>query len=111
MAGGVRQGLSARAGHPVGGLCATTTRSGNCCRRKDEALHRDVNRPRRSRLHFGIPWPSTPAQTLAAASGDRDALRGEAADLVFHLLVLLRGADLTLADVIGELARRHAAKG
>ena len=33
----------------------------------------------------------------------------EAADLVFHLLVLLRGADLTLADVVGELARRHAA--
>ncbi len=33
---------------------------------------------------------------LAAVSGDRDALRGEAADLVFHLLVLLRGADLTL---------------
>lgn len=48
---------------------------------------------------------------LAAVSGDRDALRGEAADLLFHLLVLLRGADLTLADVVGELARRHAAKG
>ncbi len=46
---------------------------------------------------------------LAAATGDRDGLRSEAADLVFHLLVLLRGADLTLADVVGELARRHAA--
>lgn len=44
---------------------------------------------------------------LAAVSGDTDALRGEAADLLFHLLVLLRGAGLGLADVIGELAQRH----
>jgi phosphoribosyl-ATP pyrophosphohydrolase/phosphoribosyl-AMP cyclohydrolase len=44
---------------------------------------------------------------LATVSGDTDALRGEAADLVFHLLVLLRGAGLSYADVVGELARRH----
>ena len=46
---------------------------------------------------------------LAAATGNRDALVGEAADLVFHLLVLLRGVDVPLADVIGELARRDRA--
>lgn len=46
---------------------------------------------------------------LAAATGDRDALVGEAADLLFHLLVLLRGADLSLADVVAELARRDRA--
>ncbi|HUD41312.1 MAG TPA: bifunctional phosphoribosyl-AMP cyclohydrolase/phosphoribosyl-ATP diphosphatase HisIE [Dokdonella sp.] len=44
---------------------------------------------------------------LAAVGGDRDELRAEAADLVFHLLVLLRGRDLTLADVVAELAARH----
>ena len=44
---------------------------------------------------------------LAAVSGDQDALRGEAADLVFHLLVLLRGQGLRFADVVGELAQRH----
>jgi len=44
---------------------------------------------------------------LAAVSGDADALRGEAADLLFHLLVLLRGGGLRFADVVGELARRH----
>jgi len=44
---------------------------------------------------------------LAAVSGDQDALRGEAADLVFHLLVLLRGQGLRFADVLGELAQRH----
>jgi phosphoribosyl-ATP pyrophosphohydrolase/phosphoribosyl-AMP cyclohydrolase len=48
---------------------------------------------------------------LAATSGDIDALRGEAADLVFHLLVLLRGAGLSLADVVGELALRHRQVG
>jgi phosphoribosyl-ATP pyrophosphohydrolase len=31
----------------------------------------------------------------------------EAADLVFHLLVMLRGRDLDLADVSGELEKRH----
>ena len=44
---------------------------------------------------------------LAAVSGNNDELRGEAADLVFHLLVLLCGAGLTLADVVAELAARH----
>lgn len=46
---------------------------------------------------------------LAALSGNGDELRGEAADLLFHLLVLLRGAGLTLADVVGELDRRRRA--
>ena len=44
---------------------------------------------------------------LAAVSGNRDELRNEAADLLFHLLVLLRGSNLTLADIVGELAQRH----
>jgi len=47
---------------------------------------------------------------LAAATGDLDGLRNEAADLVFHLLVLLRGAGLSFADVVGELAKRHAVR-
>ncbi len=46
---------------------------------------------------------------LAAVSGDRDALRGEAADLLFHLMVLLRGANLSLSDIVGELEQRHGA--
>ncbi|MFC4819302.1 bifunctional phosphoribosyl-AMP cyclohydrolase/phosphoribosyl-ATP diphosphatase HisIE [Dokdonella ginsengisoli] len=47
---------------------------------------------------------------LAAVGGDAAKLREEAADLLFHLLVLLRGSDLSLADVVGELARRRAPK-
>ncbi len=47
---------------------------------------------------------------LAGATGDVEGLRGEAADLVFHLLVLLRARGLRLADVLDELRRRHAPK-
>jgi len=43
---------------------------------------------------------------LAAVSGDRDALVSEAADLVFHLYVLLAAADVDLAELEDELARR-----
>ena len=45
---------------------------------------------------------------LAATVGDREELTNEAADLLYHLLVLLRASDLTLADVTDELKRRHS---
>lgn len=44
---------------------------------------------------------------LAAMAGDRDELKNEAADLLFHLLVLLRSQDLQLNDVIHVLKARH----
>ena len=47
---------------------------------------------------------------LAAVGDDRDALLGEAADLAFHLLVLLRVKGLSLADLSTTLAERHARK-
>lgn len=43
---------------------------------------------------------------LAAVTGDASALAGEAADLVFHLLVLLRARGLSFADVEQALAER-----
>lgn len=46
---------------------------------------------------------------LAGASDEPQALIGEAADLLYHLLVLLRSRDVTLGEVIAELAARHAA--
>ncbi|RYE03417.1 MAG: phosphoribosyl-ATP diphosphatase [Sphingomonadales bacterium] len=48
---------------------------------------------------------------IAAVAQDRAALTGEAADLVFHLLVLLADADITLDDVRAELARREGVSG
>lgn len=47
---------------------------------------------------------------LAAVSGDDGQLIEEAADLVFHLLVLLRAKNLGLAQVTTALQERHAAK-
>ena len=45
---------------------------------------------------------------LAAMAGDKEELKNEAADLIFHLLVLLRSQDLALNDVIDVLKTRHA---
>lgn len=44
---------------------------------------------------------------LAAATGDREELTQEAADLLFHLLVLLRAGDIELEQVMGVLQARH----
>lgn len=46
---------------------------------------------------------------LAAVVQDDVALLGEAADLVFHLTVLLRSRGLGLVDVVAVLSDRHAA--
>jgi len=43
---------------------------------------------------------------IAAVSGDREALVAEAADLVFHLYVLLAAAGVDLSEVEDELASR-----
>jgi phosphoribosyl-ATP pyrophosphohydrolase len=48
---------------------------------------------------------------IAALSEDREALVGEAADLLFHLLVLLGARDVPLADVMQELDRREGTSG
>lgn len=44
---------------------------------------------------------------LAAATGDRKELANEAADLLYHLLVLLRASGLSLQDVVQTLESRH----
>jgi phosphoribosyl-ATP pyrophosphohydrolase/phosphoribosyl-AMP cyclohydrolase len=48
---------------------------------------------------------------LAGAGESDDALLAESADLLYHLLVLLRSRSLPLAAVIEQLRRRHAARG
>ena len=48
---------------------------------------------------------------IAAVAEDKAALTGEAADLVFHLLVLLADAGIALDDVRAELARREGVSG
>ncbi len=47
---------------------------------------------------------------LAAVAGKDKDFAGEAADLLYHLLVLLRVKKLRLADAIAVLEKRHAPK-
>lgn len=48
---------------------------------------------------------------VAALSGSREDLVGEAADVLFHLLVLLGEQGVPLADVLAELDRREGTSG
>jgi phosphoribosyl-ATP pyrophosphohydrolase len=48
---------------------------------------------------------------LAAVLNDRQNLTAEAADVLYHLLVVLQGANIPLSDVMAELERRTAQSG
>ena len=48
---------------------------------------------------------------IAALSGDRKELVGEAADVIFHLLVLLEAEGIPLGEVLAELDRREGTSG
>ncbi|HEY0269829.1 MAG TPA: phosphoribosyl-ATP diphosphatase [Sphingomonas sp.] len=48
---------------------------------------------------------------IAALGGDKAAIAGEAADLLFHLLVLLEATGVPLATVLAELDRREGTSG
>jgi len=48
---------------------------------------------------------------IEAARGDRAALTREAADVLFHLLVMLEASDVPLSDVMAELDRRQGQSG
>jgi phosphoribosyl-ATP pyrophosphohydrolase len=48
---------------------------------------------------------------MAAVTGDRDNLTYEAADVLYHLLVVLKIAEVPLENVMAELERRTAQSG
>ena len=48
---------------------------------------------------------------VAALAEDKAELTGEAADVLFHLMVLLADCDVPLADVLAELDRREGTSG
>ncbi len=48
---------------------------------------------------------------IAALSEDDDALRGEAADVLYHLLVLLEARNIDIADVLSVLEGRMGTSG
>ena len=48
---------------------------------------------------------------IAAAAQDAAAVTGEAADVLYHLLVLLAAREVPLDDVLAELERREGTSG
>mgnify|MGYP006271567221 CR=1 FL=1 len=48
---------------------------------------------------------------IEAVRGDRERLTAEAADVLYHLLVMLAAREVPLADVLAELDRRTARSG
>lgn len=48
---------------------------------------------------------------IEAVRGDRARLTAEAADVLYHLLVMCAARDVTLADVEAELTRREGTSG
>ncbi len=48
---------------------------------------------------------------IAAVKNDRENLTYEAADVLYHLLVMLAARDVKLADVLAELDRRQGTSG
>lgn len=48
---------------------------------------------------------------IEAVRGDTERLTAEAADVLYHLLVMLTARDVPLADVLTELERREGTSG
>lgn len=48
---------------------------------------------------------------IEAVRGDRARLTSEAADVLYHLLVMLAARDVSLAEVLAELERREGTSG
>ena len=48
---------------------------------------------------------------VEAVRGDRDRLTSEAADVLYHLMVMLTARDIALNDVLAELDRRAGQSG
>jgi phosphoribosyl-ATP pyrophosphohydrolase len=48
---------------------------------------------------------------IEAVKGDKAKLTAEAADALYHLLVMCAARDVSLADIEAELARREAQSG
>jgi phosphoribosyl-ATP pyrophosphohydrolase len=64
--------------------------------------------PARAAKKFGEEAIET---VIAATEGDRTALITESADVIYHLIVLLRARDISLEEVMNELERRTGQSG
>jgi phosphoribosyl-AMP cyclohydrolase / phosphoribosyl-ATP pyrophosphohydrolase len=102
--------------HPSGPVCHTGSRSCFAPALWRTVTERKEQRPEGSYvvslLDAGVPrcaqkvGEEAVETSVAAVTGDRDALVAEAADLVFHLYVLLAASGVDVSEVDDELARR-----
>src|SRR3546814_10902410 len=71
--------------------------------------------PRSTRTDTLFPYTtlfrSAVEAVIAAIGGQREKLIGEAADLLYHLHVLLADMDIDPAEVMAELDRREGTSG
>jgi len=82
--------------------------------RRDAAAEKSYTK---SLFEAGVPriakkFGEEAIETVIAALGpDKNALTGEIADVLYHLLVLMEAREITLADVLAELQRRTTQSG
>lgn len=67
-----------------------------------------LQEPERAAKKFG---EEAVEAVIEAVRGDRARLVSEAADALYHLLVMCAAQDVTLADIEAELARREGRSG
>ena len=48
---------------------------------------------------------------IEAVKGDRERLTAEAADVLYHMLVMLTAREVSFSDVLAELERREGTSG
>lgn len=48
---------------------------------------------------------------ISTLANDKENIKKEAADLIYHLMVLLEKSDLNLDDICGELSNRNGVSG
>lgn len=88
--------------------------AGTISARRAESAERSYTRqlldagPKRCARKFGEEAVET---VIAALAEDDTALRNEAADLIYHLLVLLESRGIAIDDVLGVLAGRAGVSG
>ena len=102
--------LKDASGKPLGGAIIESATQG------DGTVHymmlNPVNAKTEPKVMFAKKVGEEATETVIAAMGsDTKALTAEAADLVYHLLVLLADAGLSLDNVRAELARRTGTSG
>jgi phosphoribosyl-ATP pyrophosphohydrolase len=84
---------------------------------EERAASNDANSYTRQLLDRGVAYCAKKLgeeaieTVLAAANEDRSRLIAEAADLIYHLLVLLKARGITLAEVEAALAERSMQSG